>query len=140
MAEKEAISEIMGRARVADQSSAVVVVYRALRSIRCASCDEVIAEGALFTRHSVFEQGTPILPKCRKCVPFNVQPAEEKARHPMLDSILSPPAGQSSVSQSAPSKRSASGSAQDHLEQERIAEAVRRRLGPALARSRRSKA
>lgn len=138
MSGKRAISEIVGRARVADQNSGVV--YRALLTIRCASCDELIAEGDLFTRHPVLAQGMPILPKCRKCIPFTLMSEDEKTRHPMLDSILSPPAGKSTAPESAPSKRSANSDARDQSEQERIAEAVERRLGPALARSRRSKA
>ncbi|MGB7924701.1 MAG: hypothetical protein WCF57_15780 [Pyrinomonadaceae bacterium] len=139
MAGKQAISENAGRALFADQSTGVV--YRALRPIRCASCDQVIAEGDLFTRHSVFDQGMPILPKCQQCIPFTLAPEDEKTRHPMLDALLSPPAGKSSGTESTASKRSSSASdAQNQPEQERIAREVRRRLGPALARSKRRRA
>ena len=138
MAGKQAISEVVGRALFADQNDGAA--YRALRSIRCASCDRVIDEGELFTRHSVFEQGMLILPKCQECAPFTVRSGDEKARHPMLDPLLSPSTGKSSVPESAPAKRTSSSEAQDQIEKERVAEAVRRRLGPAMARSRRHKA
>ena len=130
---KRAISEIVGRARSAGAAQATVEVYRALRPLRCASCDRLIAEGELFTRRNTSAHGLRILPRCRECAPFTLQPAEISTGHPMLDSILSTAAPVAPVSkgrlQSKPSP-------EDDEKKQSLNKAMMERLGPALKRSR----
>jgi hypothetical protein len=132
MATKRAISEIAGRADFGGPASGVV--YRALCSLRCAACDRVIDEGELFTRRPVFKKGMPILPKCRKCVPFTLRAEGEAVGHPMLDSILSPATETSPAPEKTVTKTS--GGTQDQENRKKIADAVLERLGPALRHSR----
>lgn len=137
MTQKRAISEIVGRADFAGKKSAVVV-YRALRLIWCAECDQVIAEGELFTRHTVAGHDLRILPKCQKCAPFTLRSEAEVTGQSMLDSLLSTQAGTTPNEETAPGKkRQSSGSPQDQEERKRITDKMLDRLGPALRRSRR---
>jgi hypothetical protein len=122
MAKKRAISEIVGRAVFAGRQSGMV--YRALRAIRCAACDQVIAEGELFTRRAVAGQGLRILPGCCKCAPFTFQSESKGTGHPMLDVLLTPEA----------EGASASNRKSDREERKGITEAFEQRLGPALQR------
>ena len=133
---KRAVSEIVGRAELAGH--APVAIHRALTSsLRCASCDSLIAEGELFTRRNTFGQGLRILPRCRKCAPFTLMPEEAKTVHPMLDSLLSPAAETSTVSKGRLAKKSSTTDAPEPDEkQKRIKEAMIERLGPALRRTR----
>ena len=103
MTQKRAISEIVGRADFAGKDS--VVVYRALRLLRCAECDQAIAEGELFTRHTVAGQDLRILPKCQKCAPFTLGAEGAGTGHPMLDSLLSTSAGTTLQREVAPGKK-----------------------------------
>jgi hypothetical protein len=136
MTQKRAISEIVGRAEFAGKDS--VVVYRALRLLRCAECDQVIAEGELFTRHTVAGHGLRILPKCQKCAPFTLRPEAQGTGPSMIDSLLSAAAGTTPLQEIPPGKkRPSSGSQQDQEERKRIADKMLDRLGPALRRSRR---
>lgn len=136
MTQKRAISEIVGRADLAGKES--VVVYRALRLIRCAECDQAIAEGELFTRHTVAGHELRILPKCQKCAPFTLRSEAEGTGRSMLDSLLSTPAGTTPLQETPPGKqRPSSSSPQDQEERKRIADKMLDRLGPALRHSRR---
>jgi phage FluMu protein Com len=132
---KRAISEIVGRVEAA--GDATVAIYRALRSLRCASCDTLIAEGELFTRRNTFGQSLRILPRCRRCAPFASPTEPATTGHPMLDSLLSTAAEQPPVSKGRPVKKPLSGDESDDEKQKRIAEAMIERLGPALRRTRR---
>ena len=116
------VSEIVGKAGGAGKSS--VTVYRALKRLLCAPCGEPIAEGALFTRRSLYGRGLRILPQCRKCAPFSLRNDEAKrVRSAMLESLLS-----------APPEKSGGKEPPDG---EAVREAVEKRLGPALGRARR---
>jgi hypothetical protein len=133
---RRAISEIVGRADVT--GDAAVAIYRALRPLRCASCDAPIAEGELFTRRDAFGQGLRILPRCRRCAPFSFRPEQARTGHPMLDSLLSPAAEKPPVSNGLPLQPPPTrATPPDDEKQKRIEEAMMERLGPALRRARR---
>src|ERR687893_752360 len=139
MTQERASSEIVGRADFAGKNSAVVVVYRALRLIRCAECDQVIAEGELFTRHTLAGQGLRILPKCQKCAPLILRSEGEETAHPMLDAILSPSAERSQVLEHNPDKQLTSENTPLHGKRESVRDAMLQRLGPALRGTRRNR-
>jgi hypothetical protein len=119
------ISEIVGTGEGADKSS--VTVYRALRRLICAPCGATITEGTLFTRRSIGGDGLRILPQCQKCVPFNFGEEGEagRPRSKMLEALLVP---QPEPEADPPSKEDAERAARR--------EAVEKRLGPALRRTR----
>ena len=118
----KAISEIVDLAASAGKSR--VTVYHALKILLCAACGETISEGALFTRRSLCGQGLRILPRCRKCAPFELRTTgKNEQRHSVLiESLLTPQPEPSSVKQIR------------KPDTER--EAVERRLGSALRRCR----
>jgi hypothetical protein len=118
------ISEIVGAAFSIGRSR--MTVYRALKILICAKCGELISEGALFTRRSLYGQGLCILPQCQKCAPFTLRAAGKEGRQSaLLESLLAPqPEGRGNE----PRKRDAGA--------ER--EVVGRRLGPALRYRRQS--
>jgi hypothetical protein len=126
------ISEIVGRADVEGGGSAQV--YRALRSLLCSTCGREIAEGALFTRRRVKGIGVSIMPQCRKCAPFTLQ-ASKKEKSALLRSLLSEQPPDSST-RSGVSTEAASTT---QTEEKNLKEELRRRLGPALKRSRHKK-
>jgi hypothetical protein len=129
---EKGISEIVGRGELDEGRS--TDVYRALRSLLCATCGAEIAEGALFTRRKVKGIGLRIMPQCAKCAPFRLQ-ADKKERSSLLQSLL--------AEQPAGSSRQAGGSnetdAQSEAQAQSVDEAMKRRLGPALKRSRRER-
>jgi hypothetical protein len=119
------ISEIVGTGEGAGRSC--VTVYRALRQLICAPCGGMINEGTLFTRRSLQGQGLRILPQCQKCAPFNLS-MDGDARRPrsiMLDALLAPL-----------SEQEADSSLKEEVAQDAVREAVAKRLGPALRRTR----
>jgi len=126
---EKGISEIVGRGDLDEGQT--TEVYRALRSLLCATCGAVIAEGLLFTRRRVKGIGISIMPQCPKCAPFTFH-ADRKEKSPLLQSLL--------AEQPADSSRRMGGSPKaDSEAQEKaksVDEAVRRRLGPALKRGR----
>jgi hypothetical protein len=110
------ISAVEGSARRVDGSE--VVVYRALRDILCSSCYATIGEGSLFTRRALAGGGLRIAAQCRECVPFVSRPGGEKGRRSeLLESLFS------AESEGEPPPR-----------KDAAAEAVLKRLGPALHR------
>ncbi|MDQ3651267.1 MAG: hypothetical protein M3458_13530 [Acidobacteriota bacterium] len=115
------ISEIIGKA-VLCGSGAKIAAYRALRPIPCAGCAAVIDTGTHFTRHRLNEGGMHISPRCAECVPFTLVPVEPPARSTLMHTLMTP---QPSSSAPAPEKGT----------REELANAVERRLGPALTRS-----
>lgn len=123
IAMKKGISEIVGLAESAGKSS--VTVYRALKQLFCAACGETIDEGVLFTRRSLYGQGLRILPRCRKCAPFNLRATAGEGQHqsPLLESLLTAPPDHEL-------------GANQKLDAGARREAVERRLGPALRRCR----
>lgn len=146
---KEAISEIVGDAVLADKTACVA--YRALRPLECSTCGAAIAEGTLFTRRSLPHMALRIWPQCQRCAPLELKPAvvaaaveaspEQEQRPParsaLLHSLLttkdasprpSPPTPPTSSTDDSPTP------AKRTTEQE-----VERRLGPALRRARRSR-
>jgi hypothetical protein len=128
---ERAISEIVGRAYLDEGRSADV--YRALRSLLCATCGSGIAEGSLFTRRRLKGFGVRIMPQCRECSPFTLQ-ADRKEKSALLRSLLTEqPAGSAGPAKAA---RNNSENALQDDEKKRVDEAVRRRLGPALKRGR----
>lgn len=116
------ISEIVGQAK--DVKGGQVAIYRALRPLLCSSCGLEIAAGALFTRRKL--GNIRILPRCRKCAPFK----EKVGSRPSLISSLLEPSSSLTDSRSK---------ILNSNKQEKLAREVEKRLGPALARSRRAK-
>jgi hypothetical protein len=127
---EKGISEIVGRGQLDEGRS--TEVYRALRALLCATCGTEIAEGLLFTRRRVKGIGLRIMPQCPKCAPFTVQ-ADRKEKSALLQSLLAEQPGDSSKRAGASSESEA----QAQAKAKNVDEEVRRRLGPALKRSRR---
>jgi hypothetical protein len=129
---EKGISEIVGRGNLVEGRS--TDVYRALRALLCATCGAKIAEGVLFTRRRVKGVGLRIMPQCPKCAPFKLQ-ADKKEKSALLQSLLAEQPADSS-------KRTIVSSETDTQAQAKaksVDEEVRRRLGPALKRSRRGR-
>lgn len=124
---EKAISEIVGRGNLDEGRS--TDVYRALRSLLCATCGGEIAEGVLFTRRRVKGIGLRIMPQCPKCAPFTLQ-ADRKEKSALLRSLLEKQPTESSRRTDASSEVAAQAKAKS------VEEEVRRRLGPALKRGR----
>ena len=123
------ISEIVGRAELKTGGS--IQVYRALRSLLCSTCGTEIAEGAHFTRRTVKGIGVSIMPQCRKCAPFTLQ-TNKQERSALLRSLLAENPSDSSPHTAIPSETASTTQAAE----KNLKEAVNRRLGPALKRSR----
>ena len=120
---QEAISEIVGDGKSAGGEPCVV--YRALRRLLCEACGSVIREEELFTRRPAPGQRIRIMPRCCSCAPFIPEGEGEKRRPGLLDALIqSHPLVAPWPTPSDPGK---------------AAEAVERRLGPALARGRRNR-
>lgn len=131
---EKAISEIVGRAYLDEGGD--TQVYRALRSLLCATCGAVIGEGALFTRRRVKGIGVSIMPQCRECSPYTLR-ADRKERSVLLRSLLSEQPADSNERAGAPALDSSENALQtENEEKQKLSEAVRRRLGPALRRGR----
>lgn len=131
---ERAISEIVGRADMDEGGS--TQVYRALRSLLCATCGAEIAEGSLFTRRRLKGIGVRIMPQCRECSPFTLQ-ADRKERSALLRSLLAEQPTDSARQTKAPARDNSENVSQTQNEEKKnVAEAVRRRLGPALKRGR----
>jgi hypothetical protein len=126
-----AISQIVGQA---ESSCGIAVAYRALQALMCVTCGQTITEGEIFTRHSISEEGLRIMPKCRQCFPFRLLPVPEKSSSSLLESLLSPETPDSPLSNT---RQSSFGDEPDDETRQKAMEAMLRRLGPALARSRR---
>lgn len=114
------ISKLVGEARCADGRPRPL--YEALRELICAACAASIREGERFTRHAVLGVGAALLPRCGRCAPFE---RLGSGGSPLLRSLLKP--GHEEGAQPAEPRREA-------------AKEVERRLGPALARSRKRRA
>lgn len=119
---KKGISEIVGTADGVGKSG--VMVYRALRLLFCARCGSEIKEGDLFTRRTLAGGGLRILPQCHECAPFTSR-SGTRDRSTLIESLL------------APSTEEVLVRGRNHEQPEKTAEAVERRLGPALRRARR---
>ncbi|HEY0078542.1 MAG TPA: hypothetical protein VGB73_07830 [Pyrinomonadaceae bacterium] len=121
----QGISEIVGAGQTGE--GARCVVYRALRPLFCDTCGVEILEGHLFTRWPLPGQKLNIMPRCRKCTPFKFDESEARNRQQsaLLKSLLT---RQQETETQAPA-----------ADPSKIAEAVERRLGPALSRVRRSR-
>ena len=119
----KAVSEIVGRADGGTE------VYRALRSLLCATCGAGINEGMLFTRRKVKGIGVRIMPQCRKCAPFTLE-GRGKKESDLLRSLLSEPPT------AAPKSPTPDNASQPRAPEKNISEEVARRLGPALKRKR----
>jgi hypothetical protein len=118
------ISEIVGEADGADGSR--VRVYRALRQLLCAACGGTIREGGLFIRRTLPGYGMQLLPRCRGCEPFT-PPGDAGLHLALIESLFTPPAQEAETEVRRPTRR------------EELDEAVMKRLGPALSRSRKGK-
>jgi hypothetical protein len=117
---KSSISEVVGRTE--DPLGKGVAVYCALRSLICAKCGADIKEGELFTRRKL--GGINISPHCSKCYPFKLQP-QNRSDSSLLRSFLD-----------APTTGNSSDRTRSLPDRQAIAKEVERRLGPALAFSR----
>ena len=98
-------------------------VYRALRELLCDRCGQQIKEAELFTRWPLVNQTMHLLPRCRKCLPFEL---EEPKKGSALISKLIEPTPQAEVKEG-------------HWNQQENQDAVENRLGPVLRWIRRSK-
>ncbi|HKR02844.1 MAG TPA: hypothetical protein VJT09_19355 [Pyrinomonadaceae bacterium] len=127
---EKGISEIVGRAHLDGGRS--VEIYRALRSLLCATCGTEIPEGTLFTRRRVKGVGVRIMPQCRKCAPFNLQ-AGKKEKSALLQSLMSG-AQADSPGRAGTKARAATDDVERQRDEKNLEEEVRRRLGPALKR------
>jgi hypothetical protein len=123
------ISEIVGQGEPENGGS--VQVYRALRSLLCATCGTTIADGSLFTRRRVKGIGVSIMPQCSKCAPFTLR-ATRKEKSSLLRSLLAEQPLDSSSREAA----SSDAVSEPGAKEKNIAEEVRQRLGPALRRGR----
>lgn len=130
---EKGISEIVGRADLKEGSS--VDVYRALRALLCARCGAEITTGALFTRGRLKGIGVQIMPHCLKCSPFTLQ-SERKEKSALLSSLLAGKPENSSSRANAAALDSSDNISEAATEEKNLDEEVRRRLGPALRRSR----
>jgi hypothetical protein len=119
---KQGISKIVGQA--SDAGGECFPLYCALRPLSCSACGTDISEGELFTRHALPEQELLLYAHCRKCTPFTPH-SDRHARSELLDSLLASPDN----NEDQPIKR----------QQRSIAEAVEKRLGPALEQARRAR-
>jgi Fe2+ or Zn2+ uptake regulation protein len=117
------ISEIVGEASCVGKSR--VTIYRALKILICAKCSETINEGELFTRRSLYGHGLRILPQCQKCSPFQLR-AGDRDRSALVEALLTP----EEMTSAKPITREL---------QEKTAEAIEKRLGPALRHMRRAR-
>jgi hypothetical protein len=130
---EKAISEIVGRADLDEGGSAKV--YRALRSLLCATCGLEISEGSLFTRGRLKGIGVRIMPHCSKCAPFTLQ-AGKKEKSTLLRSLLTKQP-EDSIRRSDASALNSSDNILSAIDEEKNIDAkVRQRLGPALRISR----
>ena len=105
-------------------------IYQALKPLVCSKCGSVIAEDELFTRRRV--QNLPLLALCRGCRPLKFR--SDRAHSALLRSVL--------TAQSAAAVQQSSGedtTTEDRAatQQDRLAEEMEQRLGPALERCRR---
>jgi hypothetical protein len=121
---KQDVSELLGEGTTTAQGASVKV-YRALRSLLCEKCGEQIKEGETFTRWPIAEQLVRIMPRCRACVPFELNEAGETPTHPssLIRELLSPPSGAVDAA-ARPSRKDVEG-------------AIEERLGPARRWTRR---
>ena len=127
---EKGISEIVGRGEL--EEGRTTDVYRALRSLLCATCGAEIAEGVLFTRRRVKDIGLRIMPQCQKCVPFKLRP-DKQEKSTLLRSLLAEQPEDSSR------RTGISDEADSQMKAQSVREEVQRRLGPALKRSRRER-
>jgi hypothetical protein len=141
---KSGVSEIVGQAVFHDGTRGTV--YRALRPLWCASCSSVVAEGEMFTRDSQAGRGLRLWPRCRACLPFALGLDREQTSSPLLQTLLRPVELDQAANETDDGKESAphDGQQENTNEQrkandkrQKIDEAMRRRLGPALERTRR---
>lgn len=135
---KSGVSEIVGRAVFGDDTRGTV--YRALRPLWCASCSNVVAEGEMFTRERRTGQGLRLWPRCRACRPFALG-LDRQTRSSLLQTLLTPVEQDEAANENHSGPPSATTGAQQETtdKRQKAAEEMRRRLGPALERSRRSR-
>lgn len=128
------ISEIVGRGDLPGGKS--TEVYRALRALLCATCGTNIPPEALFTRRKVKGIGLRIMPQCAQCVPFTLR-NESAEKAGLLQSLLvESPASSGKPDTTAHDSQTDNESSSTEKSRQ---DEVRRRLEPALKRSRREK-
>src|SRR5918912_2069214 len=135
MSTEQGISEIIGRADLKKGGS--TELYRALRVLLCATCGAEISEGAMFTRRKVKGIGLRIMPQCQKCAPFTLH-SSKKERSALLESLLTEQPADSRKRTDSSAKGSSQANVRAQKDEKELDEKVRRRLGPALKRGRRS--
>lgn len=123
---EKGISEIVGQADLDEGRSKEV--YRALRSLLCATCGAWITEGTLFTRRKVKGIGLRIMPQCPKCVPFTLR-VDRKEQSALLQSLLAEQPADSSREKMVSSEADAEA---QKVKAKSVDEEMRRRLGSAL--------
>jgi len=133
---KQASSEISGYTDAKGKTGRTV--YRALRPLLCSRCGKEIREGELFTRWKIAGQtisNLKLLPRCFECEPFILRDSLSEPSG-LLESLLrtSSQDRQQTNPATDAGKKNRSPSPRDDL-----ADALLERLGPALARCRRSR-
>lgn len=135
---KSGVSEIVGQGVFVDGSKGTV--YRALRELWCATCSSVVAEGEMFTRDREAGQGLRLWPRCRACVPFALG-LDRRTRSSLLQTLLVPVEQDEAAIGNPGRTASATNDERQKINDKRqkATEEMRRRLGPALERGRRSR-
>jgi hypothetical protein len=138
---KKGVSEIIGQAVFGDGSKAAA--YRALRPLVCASCGARVEGGEMFTRASLAGQSLRLWPRCQACLPFALVSAESGSgatRSSLIKFLLTPAeAGPATALTEDEKERATSKEKNANDERRKALVAMRRRLGPALERARRSR-
>lgn len=130
---KSGVSEIIGQAAFGDGTRGKA--YRALRELMCASCSRLIAEGEMFTRSPLAGQQFRLWPRCAACVPFALESGGQE-RSSLLKALLTPVRQEKTATEIGNLDANQNATNDERL---KIDEAMRRRLGPALERARRSR-
>lgn len=128
---KSGVSEIIGQAVFGDGTKASA--YRALRPLVCASCGGLVAAGEMFTRERRDGQALRLWPRCQACAPFAIE-TSKPARSALLKALLTPAEPLREAAETPAPQESATND-----ERRKTIEAMRKRLGPALERTRRSR-
>jgi hypothetical protein len=136
---KSGVSEIIGQAVFGDGTKGTA--YRALRSLWCASCSNVVAEGEMFTREQQAGQGLRLWPRCQACAPFALETAAKRSGSALLQNLLTPGEQRETASPVRGKTAKAANEEQPKVKdaRQKAAEAMRQRLGPALELARRSR-
>ena len=128
---KKGVSELIGQAVFGDGSKGTA--YRALRQLVCASCGGAVAGGEMFTRDSAPGQNLRLWPRCQACVPFTLESGRPE-RSSLIELLLTPTESKQATAATEGKKDN-----RTNDERRKAIAAMRKRLGPALERSRQTR-